>query len=136
MDREWRDLASIVMLWLGRATALGLFCFWGLFFVEHLNEWFIAPKGAWPPPFVWSFMALHLTMMIGLVTMIGWERVGALLTIAATAAFFGLLGLMGPGRYWWLAFVNAPPIVMILLARWMRTGAGPRGRAAGLVGGR
>jgi hypothetical protein len=38
--------------WSGRVLAIGLFEFWGAFFVEHLG-WFVHPGQGVPPVRVW-----------------------------------------------------------------------------------
>ena len=110
-------------VWLGRGLAALLFAFWGIFFVEHLGEWFLAPEAGWPPPAVWVAQALHLAMLIGLASMIFWEGPGMVATVAATAAFFLAIGYRGSLA---LPLVNLAPIACFALARRMgrREGAG------------
>lgn len=111
-------------VWLGKGLAALLFAFWGVFFVEHLGEWFIAPEAGWPPPSVWLAQALHLAMLLGLATMIFREGPGAIATVAATAAFFLAIGYRGSLA---LPLINLAPIACFALARVLggrREGAG------------
>ena len=42
-------LTMSIVCWTGRLLALGLFLFWGAFFVEHLKQWFLHPVNGFPP---------------------------------------------------------------------------------------
>ena len=98
--------------WGGRATALLLVLFWGAFFLEHLQEWFLRKDGQYPPPRVWVGQALHLAVIAGLASMLRWERVGALITMAATASFFAWIGYRGTLV---LPLINLVPVVFFSL---------------------
>lgn len=113
--------AGWVFTWLGRGLAALLFAFWGIFFVEHLGEWFLAPESGWPPPAVWLAQALHLAMLVGLALMVFREGPGAVATIAATAAFFLAIGYRGSLA---LPLVNLAPVACFSLARWLGRVAG------------
>ncbi|WP_337174743.1 hypothetical protein [Paludisphaera sp.] len=110
-------------VWLGKGLAALLFAFWGVFFVEHLGEWFIAPEAGWPPPATWFAQALHLAMLLGLATMIFREGPGAIATVATTAAFFLAIGYRGSLA---LPLINLAPIACFAIARALgwREGAG------------
>jgi hypothetical protein len=113
--------AGWALTWLGKGLAVLLFVFWGIFFVEHLREWFLAPAEGWPPPAVWLAQALHLGMLVGLATMTFREGLGAVATIAATTAFFVAIGYRGSPA---LPIVNMAPVACFAIARWMgRRGA-------------
>lgn len=112
--------AGWVFTWLGKGLAALLFAFWGIFFIDHLGEWFLAPGGDWPPPAVWLAQALHLAMLVGLALMTLREGPGVVATIAATAAFFLAIGYRGSLA---LPLVNFAPIACFALGRWMGRGA-------------
>lgn len=101
---------SLAFKWAGRVVAIVLVLFWGAFFVEHLIEWFLRPDGALPPPSVWISQALHATMLVGLAMMLKWVRLGALLTVLATVAFFATIGC---NRFPFIALVNLAPIGLL-----------------------
>jgi hypothetical protein len=94
--------------WLGRAAALLLLLFWGAFFVEHLVEWFLRPRGAYPPPRVWVAQFLHFAMLAGFAMMLRWELAGAVVMASATVLFFARAGMRG---FPWIACVNLLPVV-------------------------
>jgi hypothetical protein len=98
--------------WGGRATALLLVLFWGAFFIEHLQEWFLRGGGQYPPPRVWVGQILHLAVLAGLASMLRWERLGALITVAATASFFAWIGYRGTLV---LPLINLVPIAFFSL---------------------
>lgn len=109
--RDWA-IAS-VLRWLGRLLAMLLFLFWGVFFLEHLREWFLNAQDGYPPPRVWAAMVFHLGMLVGLLLMIGRERLGAALTAGATVAFFAVAGFR---RVPTIALLNLLPMVCFGLA--------------------
>jgi hypothetical protein len=96
-------------LWAARAASLALFLAWGAFFVEHISEWFVKPKGVWPPPSVWFFQAFHGLMLAGFLVALKWDRIGMALMLAASVAFFGLIGM---NRFPWFALVNLVPVAL------------------------
>jgi hypothetical protein len=49
-----------VALGLTRLCAAVLFLFWGGFFLEHLQEWFLRADGLLPPASVWIGQACTL----------------------------------------------------------------------------
>ncbi len=85
-------LAIAIVCWTGRILALGLFLFWGAFFLEHI-EWFAHPSKGLPPVWVWLQMLAHLAILVGLAALWRWELAGGLLTILAATAFFSGLAL-------------------------------------------
>ncbi len=103
-------------LWTGRGLALVLFLMWGVFFVEHLIEWFLQVKGPAPPPFVWVAQALHAAMLIGLIMIVRWDRLGAAVMVVASIAFFAAIGGSRPP---WVALVNAIPLVFLAVYWWL-----------------
>ena len=74
--------------WAGRVMALLVFLFWRAFFVEHMWEWLINPYPNVPPPKVWVGRALHFLILLGLLLVMRWPLVGAILVFAASVAFF------------------------------------------------
>jgi len=107
---------AVGALWTGRGLAILLFLFWGAFFVEHLGEWFVRPKGAWPPPFVWVAQAMHAVLLIGLAMIVRWDKLGALVTVLATIGFFAVIGM---NRFPWIALVNAIPLPFLGVSWWL-----------------
>ena len=101
-------------LWAARAASLALALLWGAFFVEHIKEWFIDPKGVWPPPSVWFFQAFHGLMIAGFFIALKWDRIGMALMLAASAAFLGLIGM---NRFPWFALVNLVPVALFAACR-------------------
>lgn len=77
-----------VLRWTGRVLAGFLLLFWGVFFVEHLVEWFVKPLPQTPPAFVWLGQGLHFLMLVGLVLLWRWEMAGGLLVIVSAFVFF------------------------------------------------
>jgi len=77
-----------IVRWVARVLAVTLFIFWGMFFIEHLWQWFIQPLPQTPPPKVWFGQFLHLLILVGLVMGIKWERAGGILIIVASVLFF------------------------------------------------
>ena len=71
--------------------ALGLFLFWGAFFVAHIKAWFIDPFPQSPPPKVWLIVALHGGLLAGLLAGWRWELAGALIVLFAGGTFFWLM---------------------------------------------
>lgn len=106
----WRE----ALRWLARILAIGLFVFWGAFFVAHLQEWFFHESGAQPPVKVWIGQFLHLLMLVGLGSLLWRPALGAWLTIATTTAFFAWIGFSGD---LYLPLLNAIPALMGLGGR-------------------
>lgn len=79
---------AVVLQWSARIAAALLALFWGVFFVEHLREWFVRPADTWPPVRVWVVMGCHALMLAGLIAMLRWGRTGSLVTALGTFAFF------------------------------------------------
>ncbi len=102
-------------LWTGRGLSLLLFLFWGAFFVEHMGEWFIAPKQGYPPPHVWVAQALHASILAGFLMMLRWDRLGTAVMVASTVAFFSVIGM---NRFPWVALLNAAPLPFFILYWW------------------
>ncbi len=101
---------ALIFLWIARIFALLIFLFWGAFFCEHLFEWFLHSKDGLPPVSVWFSMVLHLVMLIGLVIMLKWDRLGAFITILGTVAFFLSIGYHG---FPFIAMINILPILSL-----------------------
>jgi hypothetical protein len=103
-----RDLLGEIFKWFGRISAVLLFLFWGAFWIEHLTGWFISPKNEWPPVSVWVGMVFHTMMLIGLALMVKWDKLGTLILVLGTVAFFTTIHFT---RFPFIAFLNAIPIV-------------------------
>jgi len=88
-DLDRRSYGVMTIRWCARLWAAVLFFFWGAFFVEHLEEWFIRAAG-WPPGSVIAIQGLHFLFLLGLVIGWRWELIGGLLAFLAAIAFFGL----------------------------------------------
>ena len=78
-------LTMSIVCWTGRVLALGLFLFWGAFFVEHLKEWFLHPANGFPPVWVWLAQLAHLAFLIGLIALWRWPVSGSVLSILGGA---------------------------------------------------
>jgi hypothetical protein len=99
-------LALRIVCWTGRILALGLFMFWGAFFLEHLKEWFMHPLQKSPPLWVWLAQLAHLAILVGLVSLWRWPIGGSIVTIVASLLFFGGLAISaGTGGHRYLLFV-------------------------------
>ncbi len=112
-----------IVCWTGRVLALGLFLFWGAFFVEHLQEWFMHPFKGFPPVWVCLAQLAHLTILIGLVTLWRWQATGSVITILGSLSFFGGLAISqaiaGKQYLSFLAFLTFTIIPALLtLACW------------------
>lgn len=108
--------------WLARLSA-GLLClFWGAFFVEHLQEWFLSGNGALPPVHVWIGQLLHFVMIAGLAMVFFWPRLGSVVAIAGTVLFFAWIGVK---EFPWIALLNLLPPAFASVSWWlqMRTAA-------------
>jgi hypothetical protein len=86
-------LASRIVCWTARILALGLFIFWGAFFLEHVEEWFMHPFQESPPIWVWLAQFAHLAILVGLAALWRWPVGGSLLTMIASLTFFGGLAI-------------------------------------------
>jgi hypothetical protein len=101
--------------WVARGLAVCLFLFWGAFFVEHAQEWFIAPYPNHPPLKVCLSVAWHGLLLVGLVVGWRWEFAGSLLVLIAGGVFFhGVAGRMFPVFYG----VTALPALLWLWCWW------------------
>lgn len=104
-----------VVRWTARLLATLLFLFWGIFFVEHLIEWFVKPLPQTPPPAVWLGQGLHLLLLVGLVMLWRWEVAGGLLVIVSAFVFF----VDKAGASFPLFFgVTCVPAVLVMLCAW------------------
>ena len=104
-------------LWLARICALLLFLFWSVFFVEHLQEWFLGQDGRLPPLGVWMGQLLHFAMLVGLGLIIFRPACGGIVTVVGTVLFFSSIGYKG---FPYIAFLNLPPVVFSAVYTAMR----------------
>ncbi len=107
MNRSFAMKLGIAGKWGGRLLALLLFLFWGAFFVEHLTEWFLRAPGGYPPPRLWISQVLHLVMLIGLAMMLRWDKLGTLVMVIGTAAFFATIHFH---HFPFIALINLLPV--------------------------
>lgn len=99
---------STIFKWLGRISAVLLFLFWGAFFVEHISEWFMHPEQGYPPARIWVSMFFHFVMLIGLATMVKWDKLGSIIMVIGTIAFFASIGYKG---FPFIALINLISII-------------------------
>jgi len=99
---------ALISGWLARPFALLLCLFWGAFFLEHLQEWFLNRGGVFPPSKVWIGQVLHLAMIVGLAILVFRPILGSVVTIAGTASFFAWIGV---NRFPYVALLNLLPII-------------------------
>jgi hypothetical protein len=109
--------------WLARGLAAGLFLLWGAFFVEHVQEWFIAPFPNHPPLKVCGIMALHGLMLAGLLALWRWELAGSVLVLAAAGAFF--FAVAGRMALPFFAATALPALLALWCWRQRRAQTGP-----------
>lgn len=122
------EVIASVFRWLGRALAVLLFLFWGAFFVEHLSEWFLNARRGELPLWVWGSQVLHLGMLIGLLLMLRWEKLGTVVTVLATTAFFANIGV---SSFPYIALLNAAPVLCVAVSWMIRPSIGSHGEPAG-----
>ncbi len=103
---NWSALTTSIVCWTGRILALSLFLFWGAFFVEHLQEWFLHPAKGFPPIWVWLGQLAHLTILVGLAALWRWPLTGSVITIVGSVSFFG-------GLATWEATAGKPYVVLL-----------------------
>ena len=88
-------LTMSIVCWTGRLLALGLVLFWGAFFVEHLQQWFLHPVKGFPPVWVWLGQLAHLVILIGLMALWRWPVIGSIFTLPERSASSGSGDLSG-----------------------------------------
>jgi hypothetical protein len=111
-----------LLRWLARALVVGVFLFWGSFFVAHTQEWFIVPLPQVPPLKVWVAQTLHLLLLVGLLGSLRWPRAGGLVVVVAAFTFF--LQCAGARFPVFFGLTVLPVLLLALCAR------RPGGRAA------
>ena len=97
-----------IFKWSGHTISVLLFLFWGAFFLSHLFEWFLNTEKGLPPVSVWINMSFHLMMLIGLAMTIKWDKLGVLITLIGTIAFFSSIGYRG---FPYIALLNGIPLI-------------------------
>lgn len=121
------SILGAIAKWTGRVLALLLAVFWGMFFAEHLSEWFLNSNGHYPPAWVWRQQVFHFLIIVGLGIMLRWDRLGTVVTLLATVGFFALIpNWQWGGRGWFMPFINLIPVA--LFAVYWRTRAAIRPR--------
>lgn len=98
--------------WAARVLTVLVFLFWGGFFVEHLNQWFISPYPRTPPMSVWAGQVLHLLMLVGLLVSLRWPLPGLTIVAASALAFFGPLA--GSRFPLFFGLTILPPLLLLL----------------------
>jgi hypothetical protein len=121
MKTSSRNLAVTVLRWLARALVVVIFLLWGAFFVEHTQEWFIAPFPNHPPLKVCIGQALHLLMLLGLLASLRWPRVGAVWVAVTAFAFF--VDKTG-SRFPVFLGMTVLPVLVLALCAWFDRRAG------------
>ena len=116
--------ALLALRWTGRILAVLLFLFWGIFFVEHLVEWFVRPWPATPPPAVWIGQATHLALLLALLALWRWEAVGGLAVVVLGFVFFA--DKAGTNFPLFFAVTALPALLVLAAAGWQHQ----RGRRA------
>ena len=96
--------------WIGLTISVLLFLFWGAFFLSHLFEWFLNSERESPPMPIWISMAFHQVMLIGLAITIKWDKLGVLITLIGTIAFFSSIGYRG---FPYIALLNGVPLIFL-----------------------
>lgn len=81
------DRHLLIVRWMARTLSGLIFLFWLGFFIEHIQQWFVAPWPRTPPTIVWVNQLLHFLILAGLVIGWKWERVGGVLVIVASVLF-------------------------------------------------
>jgi hypothetical protein len=109
-----KNRVGVYCLGLARMTAAGLCLFWGAFFIEHLQEWFLTENMARLPAFVWIAQGLHLLMIVSLALLIFRPTWGAVMTVVSTVAFFSWIGVR---TFPYIGLLNLLPVVFVLLSR-------------------
>jgi hypothetical protein len=116
MKTDSHNLAMILLHWLSRALVVGVFALWGAFFVEHTQEWFIAPFPNHPPLKVCIGQGLHLLMLLGLLASLRWPRAGAVWVAVTAFAFF--VDKTG-SRFPIFLGITVLPVVLLVLGDWL-----------------
>ena len=116
MKTGHRYLGFTILCWLARALVLGVFLLWGAFFVEHTQEWFIAPFPQHPPLKVCIGQALHLLMLVGLLVSLRWPRLGAVWVVVTAFAFF--VDKTG-SRFPVFFGLTIVPVLLLALCAWL-----------------
>src|SRR5574340_1589905 len=91
--------------WIGRILCVGLFMFWGLFFLEHLS-FFTASSGEPPLLYVWLLQIDHGLLLISYLISLKFERNGSLGIL-----IFGVILFGATGAPWYLLALSLSPIV-------------------------
>ncbi|MAG20999.1 MAG: hypothetical protein QGG85_00685 [Candidatus Marinimicrobia bacterium] len=112
-------LSMSIIRWTARISGVGIFLFWGAFFVDHVSEWIIAPSSESPPLKVWIALALHLAMLSGFIVALKWEVAGSGLIIFAAFAFF-IITMGEPMVKFFL--VTIIPALLYLFVTWRSKG--------------
>lgn len=113
---DYRQVGVVLLGGLARVALVGVFLLWGAFFVEHLQEWFIAPLPNLPPLRVWLGQGLHLFMLIGLLASLRWPRVGAVWVAVSAFAF---LHDKAGARFPVFFGMTMGPVLLLLFCRWL-----------------
>ena len=98
----------------GLSISAILFLFWGAFFLSHLFEWFLNTAKGLPPVSVWINMFFNLLMLIGLAMTIKWHKIGVIITLFGTIAFFTSIGY---GGFPYIALLNVIPLFFLGMHR-------------------
>lgn len=99
--------------WIGRGLCIGLFIFWGMFFIEHLSM-FTSAGGDQPPLFAWLLQIDHGLLLISYLLCLKFERNGSI-----SILIFGAILFVFTGAAWYLHLISYSPIAFFAYA-WIR----------------
>ncbi len=99
--------------WIGRGLCTALFILWGMFFVEHLNE-FTSPGVEQPPFWAWLLQFVHGLLLISYLICWKYEKIGSLGILIFASIFF-----ISVGAAWYLLLISLTPILFFGYT-WMR----------------
>ena len=109
-----RACCVTLLSWLARLWAASAFCFWGLFFAEHVGEWFVNAE-TYPPAKVWFAMLLHFGLLVSLLIGWRWELAGGVLSISSTLFFFYYINAGSSGATSFLMMATLIPGMLWLI---------------------
>lgn len=87
---------ALVLRWVARVWAAVAALFWGAFLVEHVTGWVIRAEHP-PPAAVWLALALHATVVVGLLLGWRWDLAGGAVGVTARGSVSRRPGVPGAG---------------------------------------
>jgi hypothetical protein len=122
------QVKASLLRWLGRILAVFMLLFWGVFFVEHLWEWFMKPLPETPPAKVWLGQLLHLALLVSYLLAMKWDMLGGCFILCTAALFFTSIGITLTVNIAIYLALTVLPGILLLIAWWLDHGqklAGP-----------